>query len=124
MKYEFEPRQTNYYISACEYLGLVERVAIEESKRKYRLTNEARVIMSLPHKRKYMELMKKILERPVFHTVFTSIAQGCGLPNRNKVCQVMKTIDFPIPMNDTTIGRRSSTVLGWLDWMLRIAVAD
>ena len=124
MKYEFDPRQTNYYISACEYLGLVERVATGENKRKYQLTHAARVIMSLPHKRKYMELMKKILERPVFHAFFASIAQGHGLPSRNEVCQVMKTIDFPIPMNDTTIGRRSSTVLGWLDWMLRVAVAD
>ena len=120
----FSSRQTNYYISACEYLGLVERVSISENQRKYRLTIEAKAIMTLPHKRKYLELIRKILERPVFYEAFAAVANGHGIPSRNEVCRIMRSVDFPIPMNDTTIGRRSSTVLGWLDWMLRIAVAD
>jgi len=123
-KYEFDPRQTNYYVSACEYLGLIERFSIGENGRRYRLTAEARTIMSLPYKKKHLALMKKILEHSVFHEAFRPVANGNGLPDRNEVCRIMQSVVFPKPMSDTTIGRRSSTVLGWLDWVIQISVAD
>ena len=122
MKYEFDPRQTNYYVSACEYLGLVERFSIGENRRRYRLTAEARSIMSLPYKDKHLALIKKILERPVFHEAFGTVANGHGLPDKNEICRIMKLA--AVPVSDTTIRRRASTVHGWLEWMIRISVAD
>lgn len=70
LKYEFDPRQTNYYISACEYLGLIERSTNDEKEREYRLSKEAQKIMRLRYKPKHLELIKKILECPVFYRAF------------------------------------------------------
>ncbi|MCL2082214.1 MAG: transcriptional regulator [Oscillospiraceae bacterium] len=124
LKYEFDPRQTNYYVSACEYLGLVERFLTGGNERGYRLTSEARNVMSFPYKRKHLALMKKILERSVFNKAFDIFISSNEIPDKNAVCQVMKSTNFPIPINDTTVERRSSTVLGWVKWMLDISIAE
>jgi hypothetical protein len=114
LKYEFDPRQTNYYTSACKYLGL-----IDCSSGVYRLTSATRTIMSLPYKAKHMELIKKILERPVFYRAFHFFIEHNALPDNQVICQIMKTASLPI--NDTTIKRRASTVRGWLEWMIKIS---
>lgn len=124
LKYEFDPRQTNYYVSACEYLGLIERFSTGTSERGYRLTANARSIMALPYKKKHLALMKKVLERSVFHKAFDVFMNRNMLPDKQEVCQIMKFTDFPIPINSTTIERRSSTVIGWLKWMIDISVAE
>jgi len=124
LKYEFDPRQTNYYVSACEYLGLIERFSTSEKERGYRLTAEARIIMSLPYKKKHLALIKKILERSVFNKSFSVFLNSNEIPNKNIICTIMKDTNFSIAINETTIGRRSSTVLGWLKWMIDISVTE
>lgn len=122
LKYQFDSRQTNYYISACEYLGLVDRVSIEGSKRVYRLTPEARSIMSSPYKEKHLSLIKKILERPVFNAAFRIFVESSHRPSDNEIYKIMRSANLSI--SDTTIGRRVSTVRGWLHWILQIAVTE
>jgi hypothetical protein len=124
LKYEFDPRQTNYYVSACEYLGLVERFSTDTSERGYRLTADTRSIMALPYKKKHLALIKKIFERSVFFKAFDIFISSSILPDKQAICQIMKSTNFPIPINDTTIERRSSTVIGWLKWMIDISVAE
>jgi hypothetical protein len=124
LKFEFDPRQTNYYVSACEYLDLIERFSTDGNERSYRLTYEARNIMSLSYKDKHLALIKKVLERSVFHKAFHVFVNSNELPDRQTIYQIMNSTDFPIPINDTTIERRSSTVFGWLKWMIDISVAE
>ena len=119
LRYKFSSRQTDYYISACDYLGLIERVSDGKNRRMYRLTSEARSIMSLPYKRKYLALFKKILERPVFYEAFQIFMDTKKLPDKNEIYRIMGKLNMSI--NDTTTGRRASTVLGWLRWMIQIA---
>jgi hypothetical protein len=118
IKYKFDPRQTNYYISACEYLGLIERTNNIMGERKYQLSAEARKIMNLRYKEKYMALIKRILECSVFYRAFEFIIKYNKIPDKNEICQIMKKSHLAI--NQTTIGRRSSTVRSWIDWILRI----
>lgn len=124
LKYEFDPRQTNYYVSACEYLGLVERFSTDTSERGYRLTADARSIMALSYKKKHLALMKKVLERSVFYKAFDIFIDRNMLPDKQAICQIMKSTNFQIPINDTTIERRSSTVVGWLKWMIDISITE
>lgn len=119
LKYEFDPRQTNYYITACEYLGLIERAKNMDGEREYRLTLEAHSIMGMRYKPKHLALIKKILERPVFHEVFGIAIESGAIPDKNTVCQVMANLDLGI--NDVTINRRSSTTRRWLDWIFRLS---
>jgi hypothetical protein len=122
LKYEFDARQTNYYISACEYLGFIERDKNAEGERIYQLSSEAHNIMSLRHKPKSLALMRKVLTCPVFHKVFGLTIQIGELPNKRTICEIMSNSDLSI--NHTTIERRASTVRGWLDWILRMVVSD
>lgn len=119
LKYEFEPRQTNYYISACEYLGLIKRTTNIYGEREYQLSDEAQSIMGLRYKPKHMALIKKVLECPVFHKVFGISIQNGNVPDKNEIRQVM--IESNLKINQVTINRRSSTVRSWIDWILRIA---
>ena len=117
IQYEFDPRQTDYYITACSYLGLVDRANIN-GERGCKLSAEARNIMALNFKQKNMALIKKIFERPIFHKAFGYIIKYNKIPNKLEICNIMKLSNLSI--NQTTIGRRSSTVRSWLDWILRI----
>jgi hypothetical protein len=118
IKYEFDPRQTNYYISACEYLGLIERTNNIMGEREYQLSVEARKIMNLRYKEKYMALIRKIFECPVFYKAFEFIIKYNKIPDKNEICRIMEKSHLSI--NQTTIGRRSLTVRSWIDWILRI----
>jgi hypothetical protein len=119
MKYEFDPRQTNYYIAACDYLDFIERIKNINGEIEYQLSIEARNIMALSYKQKNLALVKRILERPVFNKAFEYIIQNNKIPNKKEVCDIMHSAHLSI--NQTTIGRRSSTVVSWIDWILRIA---
>ena len=121
MEYQFAPRQTAYYVSASEYLGLIER-STTENKHIYCLTPEVRSIMSLPYKRKYLALMKKILERPVFNEAFRVFMNSSNLPDKREIRQIMGIANML--MNDTTIGQRVSAVRSWLKWMLQNVVTE
>lgn len=119
IKYAFDPRQTNYYISACEYLGLIERGTNVDREREYRLTKEAQIIMGMSYKPKHMALIKKVLECPVFHKVFGITIQSGKIPDRNNICKVM--FDSNLRISHVTIDRRSSTARSWIDWILRVS---
>jgi len=118
IKYEFDPRQTDYYITACVYLDLVERININKESG-CRLTVEAKKIMSLHYKQKNLALIKKVFERPIFYKAFEFIIQNNKIPDKHEICEIMNISNLSI--NQTTISRRSSTVRSWLDWILRIA---
>jgi hypothetical protein len=120
-QYEFDIRQTDYYITACVYLGLVERINID-GESGCKLSTESKHIMALHYKQKKLALIKKIFERPIFYKSFEFIIQNNRIPNKNEICIIMNNSNLSI--NQTTIERRSSTVRSWLDWILRIANSD
>jgi hypothetical protein len=118
LKYEFDIRQTDYYINACIYLGLVERVN-NNGDRKYQLSIEAKHILSLNRTQKNLALIRKIFERPIFHEIFGFFIKNNKIPDKNKICEIIKTHNLLI--NSTTIIRRSSTVRSWIEWILQIS---
>lgn len=121
-KYEFDARQTNYYISACEYLGLIHRKTNEEGEREYQLSSEAQHIMNLRYKQKYLAIIKKVLERPVFYQSFELALKTYESPNKKDICQIMEQCKFGL--SQITLERRAATVRSWLDWILRMAIVE
>lgn len=115
MKYEFDPRQTDYYIAACQYLGLAERWQ-GDGTAGVRLTARARRMLHLGYREKYLALMEQVLTRPVFHRALEMTLRHGSLPNKNLVIRLM--LEAGLPLNETTMGRRASTVRGWIGWML------
>lgn len=122
LKYEFDERQTNYYISACEYLGFIQRETNEEKERVYSLTGEAKELMGMRYKKKYLGLVKKILARPVFYHAFLLAVMRDEVPDKAQICRLMK--DAGLGLSDSTILRRSATVRGWIAWIFGLEKPD
>lgn len=114
--YGFNVRQTNYYIAACKYLGLVEDSNEHRGMRSYKLTTEGQRIMSLKHKAKYLAIIKKVLEKPVFNAVFGRYLAQYAPASKTEIFTIMK--ECGIPLNDVTLSRRSDTVRSWMEWIL------
>lgn len=119
LNYEFRDRQTNYYIDACRYLSFVEKYRSEDGEVMYTLTSQARAIMALRYKMKYMALIRKVLSLPVFHRAFEIVLRRGETPSKPEICSIME--ESRLGINPTTIERRSSTVRGWIEWILRQA---
>ncbi len=117
LKYDFDARQTSYYVAACEYLDLIVRDVNGYGERQYALTKDAKRIMEMHHKQKYLALIGKVLQRKVFYHAFGLAVQIGGVPDKESVCAIMREMD--LPLSDSTIGRRSSTVRSWLDWIFK-----
>lgn len=117
LKYEFEERQTNYYVSACEYLGFIKRKRNLYGEVEYQLTENAKRIMSLKYKRKYMEIIKAVLSRPVFYKVFELALLKHEVPDKKQICRIMS--ESQLNISESTIERRANTVKSWIDWILR-----
>ena len=117
LKYEFEERQTNYYVTACEYLGFVKRVKNSDGEIEYQLTKHAKNIMKLKYKEKYLEIIKTVLLRPVFYKVFEHSLVKIEVPDKKLICKIMSESNLNISEN--TIDRRANTVKSWIDWILR-----
>lgn len=115
VNYEFDARQTIYYIAACEYLNLIEKLPKENGVRLYQLTKEGTYIMSLPFKEKYLSLIRKVLERPVFYDIFKLSLEQNKVPSMDAICAIM--LKHPLNLSPTTIERRASTVRAWMDWI-------
>ena len=115
LKYEFDSRQTDYYIAACEYLELAERWQ-EGGTHGVRLTEGGREILSRGVREKYLGLMERVLRRPVFHRALGAALRSGEVPNKNLVARMM--MESRVAIGANTMDRRASTVRGWIGWML------
>ena len=114
-EYAFDVRQTNYYISAGIYLGLIEKLP---KSTQYRLTDKGQEIMRLDPKRKNLELVRAILSHKIFHFALSQYLTHYSKPDRQEICTVMsETLG---DLNQTTIERRSQTVNKWTEWILQL----
>nr|WP_051044111.1 hypothetical protein [Baaleninema simplex] len=114
-EYEFDVRQTDYYISSGVYLGLFERLQRGSG---YILTDKGRRIMKLDPKRKNLELVKAILSHRVFKTVLGEYLANSEKPDREKVLTIMS--NNISRLSSTTMSRRAQTVEKWIDWILKL----
>ncbi|NEO31907.1 MAG: translation elongation factor [Symploca sp. SIO3C6] len=114
--YQFDVRQTQYYTDACRYIGLVNKNKNHSTKEIFfSLTDEGKKILKKRHKLKYLELIKKILEKQIFYKIFELAVNTGEIPSKQEVCQLMSASNLGI--NETTIKRRSTTVRNWSNWI-------
>lgn len=114
-RYGFDERQTNYYFSACKYLGLGKTGRNEAGEYAYELTDEARTLMGRSYRDKYLGLIGAVLSRPVFHGAFGIYLETGAIPEKAEIVEIMRRCR--LPLNDVTLYRRASTVRGWLEWI-------
>lgn len=118
--YNFDSRQTNYYTSACMYLGLVERYVTSSHEVLFRLTTRGRQIMVRPYKYKYLLLASCIVEHEVFQRVLSEYQQIGQPPDKNRVVEIMKTCNLYHISTESTYFRRAQTVTKWVEWVVNL----
>jgi hypothetical protein len=117
--YAFDLRQTQYYSSAAMYLGLVQKRQEQGTGVLYSLTEEGKNIYAMPASTRKMALAKSILRHRVFARTLRLYFNNSERPTVPSVVEIMR--DEKIAIDKTTMPRRASTVLSWIDWILKLA---
>ena len=100
-EYAFDERQTNYYTDAGRYLGLIDKSRDSDGIILFQLSALGRRVMEL----EYKETLRLHLE--------------CGeMPDKHTIVQIMKRSNLYHVEAESTYLRRSSTVIGWINWIL------
>lgn len=108
---EFAPRQSNYYSSAGEYLGLFEHTA----DGRITLSAMGKQIMRQPVRERRLAIVKSMFQHEIFHALFGRMCETGFIPSKNEVCEYMKRLN--VCERKSTMDRRASTVIGWLKWI-------
>lgn len=119
-EYAFDERQTNYYIDAGRYLGLIDKTHDEDGNILFHLSTCGHRIMSLEYKERQLALVTQILMHKVFNETLKLHLQYGEMPDKQTIIQIMKRSNLYHVEADSTYLRRSSTVVGWVNWILGI----
>lgn len=116
--YDFNSRQTDYYLNAGKYLGL-----ICDDKRDNELggvlTKKAYDIFKLSIKERQVEFIKVILSHKVYNEVLKKYFERGEIPTKNEIVEIMKISSLYNVNSEVTFFRRSSTVLSWINWIVK-----
>jgi DNA adenine methylase len=117
-RYGFVKRQTDYYLNACAWLGLAEKLGDGHGKRDcfWRLTGAGAEAMSLGPGKKRLALASAVLARPVYNEAWRLCADGGAVPDHGTVMEIIRT--YAPKLSDETVKRRSHTVRSWLGTLL------
>ena len=116
--YDFDVRQTRYYIRAGSYLGFIER--IYDGGVKYRLTDKGRALFEMSYREKQLCFAHAILRHNVFSKTLALYLKKSEAPSRAETIAIMKDSGLYKVKSDETYKRRASTVLGWTHWILSL----
>jgi hypothetical protein len=116
-QYAFDVRQTNYYTDAARYLGLLEK-RNDDRTPVYGLSENGRKILRLNYKQRQLAYCDLILSHKVFGDVLRKCLENGNMPMMGDIIQIMKASNLYNVESDSTFERRSSTVKGWLNWIL------
>lgn len=109
-RYDFDPRQADYYANAARYLGLAEPV--EDT---WETTEHGRRVIEQPQRdARNAALIRALAARRVFREVLElSLARG-AVASTAEICAAMDGLGLSL----ATSRRRASTVARWTQWVL------
>ena len=117
--YAFDERQSNYYTDAGRYLGLISK---ERKGRNiiFDLTDTGRKILKLRYKQRQLEYVKLILKHKVFYDYLKLYFKRAEKPLIIDTIDIMKNCDLYNIKSESTYKRRSSTIRGWIAWIIEL----
>lgn len=115
--YDFTDRQTDYYINAAHYLGLVQQCR-ENNEVGCSLTQVGVKIFNLPIRARQLEFVKLILSHLVFKSVLKQYFDDGLVPSKEFVVEIMKRSLLYNVDRESTYVRRSSTIQSWINWII------
>ncbi len=117
-EYAFDSRQTNYYTDAGRYLGLIDKERDNERNIIFQISRLGRHIMKLPYKERQLAIATQILQHRAFKDTLRLHLQCGEMPDASAIVQIMKSAELYHVDADSTYYRRSSTIIGWVNWIL------
>ncbi len=116
-RYAFDVRQTSYYTDAARYLGLIEK-SRENSNLLYKLSDKGRRILNMGYKQRQLAFCASILAHGAFADTLICYFESGVLPHENSIIHIMKKYNLYHIGSDNTYKRRSSTIKGWINWIV------
>ena len=117
LNYAFDGRQTNYYVSAGVYLGLIEQ---PERHKPYKLSSVGTAILHLNYKQRQLAFCKMILSHKAFLEVLKQYFCNGQMPEKEKIVEIMKSCDLHNVGASSTYYRRASTIRSWIEWIVSL----
>ncbi len=118
-RYAFDARQTNYYTDAAQYLGLIEKER-ENGSPLYKLSDKGRTILNMGYKQRQLAFCACILAHSAFSDTLKKYFETGVMPLKNEIIQTMKKSNLYNVNSDSTFERRSSTIKGWVNWIVEL----
>lgn len=117
-EYAFDGRQTNYYTDAGRYLGLIEKGRDGGRTILFHLSPLGQRVMKMPYRERQLAIAARILQHQVFRDTLKLHLQCGEMPDAGAIVPLMKAAKLYHVGADSTYYRRSSTVTGWINWIL------
>lgn len=117
--YDFDHRQTDYYLNAAKYLGLVED-RNENQQIGCTLSQDGIRIFNLPIAERQLEFVRLILSRVAFKGTLKLYFDKGDVPTKDEVIGIMKNARLHGIASEQTYRRRASTVISWINWILKL----
>ena len=120
-EYAFDERQTNYYTDAGRYLGFIEKTgAYRNGAITFRLSSLGHYMMELGYQERQLAIVTQILKHRAFRETL-KVCLRCGeMPDTGTVVDIMKRSQLFQVKSESTFVRRSSTIVGWIRWVLSV----
>lgn len=117
--YDFDPRQTNYYVDAGRYLGIIDKRK-EDGEIIYYLTDEGEKIFKMNLKSRQLKFVETILKHNVFNKTLKEYFKIAEMPSNEKIVEIMKASNLYRIKSESTFSRRAQTVSSWIKWILQL----
>jgi len=121
--YDFTERQTNYYASAANYLGLVKTGHDPSTKQTgYLLTKKGERIFELSLSERQKEFVKLIVSHSVFKKVVKNHLDNGEMPSKETIVETMRSCGIRDmksgkAYSEKTYHRRALTIASWVNWI-------
>lgn len=115
--YYFASRQTDYYTNAAIYLGLVRKVRFD-NKIGCVLSEEGKRLFSNKVTGRQAHFVSLILSHSVFNKTLRNYLEAGVPPSKSEIVDIMKIYNLA-NMDRETLERRASTIIGWVNWIIK-----
>jgi uncharacterized membrane protein YbaN (DUF454 family) len=84
----------------------------------YKLSEKGKRILNLNFKQRQLAYCDCILSHKAFGDTLRKYFSNGNMPPTNEIVQIMKQSNLYNVGSDSTFERRSSTIRGWLNWII------
>ncbi|REC50441.1 transcriptional regulator [Chryseobacterium piscium] len=118
--YDFDARQTDYYINAGKYLGVLQ-IGRDPGTNQIGcfLTNKGKQIFNINIVDRQKEFVKIIVAHSAFKKTLELYFELGEMPSKNEIIDIMKSSNLYNIDSDSTYFRRASTIIGWINWIMK-----